>query len=90
MIAGKPGGSVWLRVGVLAKTKLWDQMPRRIKFDFQRPHRRPFYSGLLVNLETVEDKRRVRWTAFELRPEAVKALQALKIIGRSRRAPSGD
>ncbi|WP_316205339.1 HNH endonuclease [Bradyrhizobium sp. SZCCHNS3004] len=90
MVGDEPGGSVWLRVGMLAKTKLWDRMPRRIKFEFQRPRRKPFYSGLLVNLSTVEDKRRERWTVFELRPEAVKALQDLEVIGRSRRKPSSD
>lgn len=90
IIGSKPGGSVWMTVGKLAKKRLWNRMPRRIKSEFQRPRRRPFYSGLLVHLETVEDERRVRWTVFELRPEAVKALQALKLIGRSRQKPSSS
>lgn len=88
MVGGEPGGSVWLRVGLLAKAKLWHRMPRRIKSEFQRPGRSPFYSGLLVDLVVVEDKRRDRWTVFELRTEAVKALQALKVIGGSRQKPS--
>jgi hypothetical protein len=88
MVGDEPGGSVWLRVGMLAKTKLWQQMPRRIKSEFQRPGRKPFYSGLLVDLDVVEDKRRDRWTVFELRTEAVKALRALRIIGGTRHAPS--
>jgi len=88
MIGDGPGGSVWLRVGLLAKAKLWDQLPRRIKSEFQRPGRKPFYSGLLVNLSVVEDKRRDRSTVFALRAEAVKALQVLKIIGGTPHAPS--
>lgn len=90
MIGDEPSGSVWLRVGLLAKTKLWHRMPRRIKSEFQRPGRKPFYSGLMVNLDVVEDKRRDRWTVFELRKEAVKALRALKIIDGTRHAPSRD
>lgn len=88
MVGDEPGGSIWLRVGMLAKTKLWHRMPRRIKSEFQRSGRKPFYSGLLVDLDVVEDKRRDRWTVFELRTEAVKALQALKVIGGTRHAPS--
>src|SRR5690348_15684947 len=88
MVGDEPGGSVWLRVGMLAKMKLWHRMPRRIKSEFQRPGRKPFYSGLLVNLDVVVDKRRDRWTVFELRKEAVKALRALKILGGTRHAPS--
>ncbi|WP_316184615.1 HNH endonuclease [Bradyrhizobium sp. SZCCHNRI1003] len=88
MAGKKPGGSVWLRVGTLAKTKLWERMPRRIKSEFERPDRKPFYSGLLVNLLTVEDQRRARWIVFELRPETEKALQSLKIIDRFSHPPS--
>lgn len=90
MAGDEPGGSVWLRVGLLAKAKLWHRMPRRVKSELQRPGRKPFYSGLLVDLVVVEDKRRDRWTVFELRKEAVEALRALKIIGGRRHAPSRD
>ncbi|WP_257168735.1 HNH endonuclease [Bradyrhizobium sp. SRS-191] len=88
IIGNGPGGSVWLRIGLLAKKKVWSRMPRRIKSEFQRPGRKPFYSGLLVNLDVVEDFRRTRWTVFELRPETVKVLQVMKVISRTRPAPS--
>jgi hypothetical protein len=89
MIGEEPGGLVWRTIGPLAKWKLWDRMPRRIKAEFQLPGRKPFYSGLLIDLYMVEDNQRRRWAVFELRREAVKALQALKLIGRTRRARSG-
>src|SRR5581483_5235565 len=86
----KPSGSLWLKIGNFAKRRLWDRMPARIKKEYERPGRPPFYSGPLVKLYFVEDTHRRRWTVSELRDETVKALQALNVIGSRRYPPSKE
>ncbi len=88
-IGGKAGGAVWLAVGnSIAKRKLWDRMPARIKRKNQWPGYLPFYSGVLVRLHTVIDQQQRPFAVFELHDEAVKALQVLKVITSRRQPPS--
>src|SRR5439155_4005194 len=49
-----------------------------------------FYSGLLVKLSFVRSPERQTLAVFELRDEAVRALQELKIIGVKRRASASE
>ncbi len=86
---GKPSGDVWLTVGDrIAKRKLWQRMPPRIRRENQPPGYLPFYGGLLVKIHSVEDRLRRNKTVFELHDEAVKALQELEVIGPERGRPS--
>lgn len=88
-IGDRPSGAVWLAVGDrIAKRKLWDRMPARIRRENAPPGYQPFYSGLLVRLATVVDRRQRLLTVFDLRDEAIKALQELKLIGSNRGGPS--
>jgi hypothetical protein len=83
-IKRKPSNDIWLRIGTLGRKKLWPLMPAHIKRAIPRVRRRggrePFYSGLLVQLDRVVDKNRHIWTVFNLRSEAVRALQEHKVI----------
>ena len=90
-IGGRPSGAVWLAVGDrIAKRKLWHRMPPRVRRENHTPGYRPFYSGLLVKIFIVEDRRRRPMAVFDLHPEAVRALRELNIIGQMRNLPAAE
>jgi hypothetical protein len=84
-VGHKPGSGINLTIGNrIAKTKLWSRMPKRIKSRNMQRGGKPFYSGVLVRLTTVEDRDRRRLFCFDFHDEAVRALQELKIISLKR------
>jgi len=45
----EPGGMVWLTIGNrIAKKRLWNRVPKRIRSQNERPGYLPFYSGVLA------------------------------------------
>lgn len=90
-IGKKRAGTVWLAIGHrIAKEKLWSRMPRRIRSKNQQSGYLPFYSGVLVKLTTVEDRKQRRFVCFDLHDEATKAFKELKIISAKRHRRSAD
>lgn len=88
MASGKEGGGVWLQIGnSLGKQKLWPLMPARIRREFLAQRDPPFYSGLLVQLDTVVDSKGHPYTCFDLLPETERALHEMHALSR-RRTPS--
>ncbi len=90
-IGQKPGGSMQLAIGDrIGKKKLWDRMPRRLKRELAPRGYFPFYSGALIRTRAVIDRRQQRFVCFDLREEAIRALQELEFKWPKRHKPSPD